>query len=117
VKKTVTREIECCDVCSAEHAHYKCIKCGKMYCYECKDAAGVQYAHGVCFGGTGDGFYCHPCDEKAAADGDPIHRAYRVIRALQSEWKGFRTDFEARCKRAEEELKNLQDIEERRRSV
>lgn len=114
MKKTVTKEVYVCDCCDREevYAHNVCLKCGKQYCYDCRKDMGIEYAHDVYCTGSGDGFYCHPCDKELTAAGtDQIHSTYRKIRALRNERLGFEAEFEKRRKEATEKLERLQKLQ------
>lgn len=111
MKKTVQREIEICDVCREAEANRwsKCDRCGNAFCYECRKTGGVEYAHGVYSGGSGDGFYCAECNSALIKSGkDPIFNAFQVIMALRSEIKFVNDSIEARRVVAEATLKTAQ---------
>lgn len=105
MKTTKTIETKTCDFCGADDCYYKCLRCGKDVCYECKKKAGIEYQHSICCSGSGDGFYCHECDK---ADKSPLHAAYQEIRSLRNESDGFWEDFKKRSDAAEARLKKLQ---------
>ena len=107
MKKTITQEIECCDVCEAPNAHYNCTNCGKVFCYEHSKTETTEYPHGVSYGGSGDGRYCVDCDVDLIQSGDKKHAAYRRIKRLRDEQRGWYEDFNARCKAAEKDLHEL----------
>lgn len=109
MKKLVTIEASFCDVCGKESSGYtNCDYCGKELCYECGKTELKEYKHAVHFAGSGDGRYCHECDDKLLANGDKKHAAYRKIAALRNEEAGWYADFKKRASAAEAELSSLQ---------
>lgn len=111
MKKTIQHETHLCDSCNADAGNYPyiCLKCSKELCWECAKTQFIKYTHAVSFSGGGDGYYCHACDLKLAADWtDKLFLAYRKIASLRSESESFYTDFRLREKAAESELKKLQ---------
>lgn len=111
MKKIVQREVHACDVCGAEHDWPQvCMKCGKELCYNCRDKEGVTYECAVFHSGSGDGFYCKPCDkELTKSRSDKKHNAYRCIQSLRDEQEGWSTDFRKRTKVAEELVQSLRE--------
>lgn len=109
MKKIVEKEVEFCDYCNREAGWvYACGNCSKGACYECKSRVGVEYSRGIYGGGTGDGFYCSPCDIALSESGhDQKHNAYRVVRSLRDEYEGWSKNFEKRRKKAEADLEAL----------
>jgi hypothetical protein len=111
VKTTITEERRICDFCHHGEAHSwnACLKCGKDICYDCSEKEAKHYNHGVYVQGSGDGQYCNACDvELTAAGNDPLHTAYRVVKALRDELEIWSSAFELRKKRAEDAIKQLQ---------
>lgn len=106
MKKTITREVNFCDKCEVEASYpTTCIRCGLEVCYKCADKVGVTYAHGVYVSGSGDGFYCRPCDIVLYEAGDdPLYLAYRAVRVLRDEAKAIGQDFKRRQEMAEGHL-------------
>jgi len=108
MKKQITVEQSFCDVCGKEATgHDNCDVCGKEFCRECIDAETIRYSHGVHCSGSGDGVYCHECDQKMRNNGDKLHTAYRKIAALRNELLGWSQDFDKRKKQAESEVSDL----------
>ena len=100
--KSVQTEVHCCDACGKEFLVTACICCGKEYCYDCRKREGKEYSQGVHFSGSGDGYYCNPCDAKLTASGsDKLHAAYRAVASLRIEGQAWGEDFQRRCKAAE----------------
>lgn len=109
MKKTVTSEVTCCDVCE-EHALESdaCLRCGKVLCWEHQKTLAREYSHGVHFHGSGDGVYCNECDVILGEAGtDELHKAYRAIANLRDEATAWSTDFRARTVDAERHLQQL----------
>lgn len=108
MKATKTVEYRQCDFCrsDSDSCFHKCLSCGKDVCYSCKDKVGVEYRRAVSVSGSGDGFYCHDCDEK---DTSELHTAYQQMRSLTRESEGFYTDFRKRSEVAEKKVKQLRN--------
>lgn len=105
-QKTIT--VTVCDGCGKDCDYAtKCLGCGKAFCYECRKIAGVEYTHAVYFSGSGDGFYCNPCDARLSTNGNALHSAYRAIKRLRDEAKAWGADFDGRIKESEDRLKRL----------
>jgi hypothetical protein len=111
MKKTVTVEKVLCDACEKEEAstYHPCLKCGKVYCYDCANTHAIDYAHGVHVGGSGDGRYCLPCDTELRKAGDSLHRAYLTVRALRDEERAWYASFSERSKHAEAEVERQRE--------
>jgi len=107
MKKNVMIEQTFCDVCGAEAGMNTCLKCGKEFCYKCKKTHAMEYGHSVNFTGSGDGLYCNECDEKCRLEGDRVHSAYMLIKALRNESIGWHSDFQKRADAAEAQLNCL----------
>lgn len=109
MNKTVTKTVKFCDGCGKEDAYPQaCLRCGKEYCYECQNKNGVTYRHGVFFQGSGNGFYCTPCDQVLTqSHSDKRHTAYQAIKLLREECTAWNEDFQIRRKCTEEYLKSL----------
>ena len=60
MKKTITKEVTCCDCCEKEEHMETCINCKVEHCYACSKTEGKKYSHAVNFGGSSDGYHC-PC--------------------------------------------------------
>ena len=105
-----TKELDgyTCDKCGAfdTYAPYICVYCGKDYCYECGKVVGKTYSHGIYASGSGDGFYCHPCDGECK---DELHTAYQLIESLRNEAKGWGDAFAVRREAAEKRCEELAD--------
>lgn len=103
MKKTVTREVECCDECGRELSYEtSCMKCGAVYCYDHQKTLMVEFPHAVHFSGSGDGHYCKKCARELESAGtDPLFESYMKIAALRNESERFYTDFHRRAKQAE----------------
>lgn len=102
MEKEILKKVCFCDACAKEASYgEKCISCGTYHCFECRNL-GISYKHGVHFSGSGDGYYCLPCDAKLTASADnALHLAYRKITALRQEEVVWYADFKARVKEAE----------------
>lgn len=110
MKKTAECVIYVCDQCGAEsqYRHDACKACGVEHCYACQKTHGVEYPHGVHLRGSGDGYYCKPCDAQLTKEGkDEVHSAYRAIHILRAEQEAYYTDFKRRQEIAEKRLKEL----------
>lgn len=108
MRQTIQKEVTLCDVCGEEGYAEPCLKCGKEVCWKCKKTQGVTYNAGVYFSGSGDGFYCHSCNETLILSrADELHNAYTHIRALRNEAEAFGRDFKNRQERAEEAIRPL----------
>ncbi len=109
MKKVVNVETHVCDACGKQQGYIDhCLHCGVEHCYECKPTHGIDYKHGVYFSGSGDGYYCTPCDRKLTTHGgDKRHTAYRTILALRNEVMGWNEDFKRRMDAAEAVMKKL----------
>lgn len=108
MKKVISKEVILCDNCNKEDLLTPCLKCGKVFCWECKKIMGIEYNHAVHSQGSDDGFYCHRCDSKLKQTKDDlVHRAYLNIKALRDEYKTWLVDFNKRSKLAEEHLKSM----------
>jgi hypothetical protein len=103
MKKTITREVDFCDKCEREECYLtRCLRCGMEVCYQCVDKVGVKYEHGVYVSGSGDGFYCRPCDIALyESNDDALHLAYRAVLTLRNEVTAFGKDFKRRQEVAE----------------
>lgn len=108
MRKKVTEEQNCCDFCGKADCYEKCLGCGKDVCHDCQKKQGIEYRHGVYFSGSGDGFYCFPCDSVARQTKDPMHAAYLLIQRLRDELNGWSKDFRERQQAAEKALEKLQ---------
>lgn len=103
-KKTMIEQVFC-DVCGANTWDGNaCQRCGKHFCYDCREAHCIEYSHAVHFSGSGDGLYCTDCDKELRETGDKKHQLYLKIKSLCDEAKGWNEDFMARCKTTEAEL-------------
>lgn len=108
MKKTVTKEVTCCDCCEKEEHMETCINCKVEHCYACSKTEGKKYNHAVNFGGSSDGYYCRECDvELMSVRNNARHMAYRKIDSLRNEAKAWSDDFKLRADAAENELKAL----------
>ncbi len=113
MKKEMIKTVTFCDACGKEYDYaHQCMKCGREFCYDCKDKYGIEYPHAVRFGGSGDGFYCLACDEELRKIPDrskntQIHQAYLKISSLRLEWKRLCEEFGCREKMVEAELQKL----------
>ena len=96
MKKTIKKEVLSCDRCNKENYYLTpCMLCGEEMCSDCREKHGKNYNYGVYVCGSGDGFYCKPCDAKLTKSGDDKrHNAYRA-------------DFRKRQKAAEDQVKAL----------
>ena len=108
MKKIVQKEVHVCDKCGKETYPDPCLGCGTEVCYECQPKHGKNYRHSVYFQGSGDGFYCSPCDTKLTEGGtDARHNAYCAVKSLKDELEAWHTDFKRRQEKAEDALKSL----------
>jgi len=107
MKKLIEKETTLCDFCGAETWGSTCNGCSKDICYDCMGKHAVEYNHGVYFAGSGDGLYCHECDTALTTSGDPKLQAYKAIKALRAEEKGWHEDFRIRAEKAEAHLKTF----------
>lgn len=109
MKKTVTREVTCCDNCGKEQDYpTRCLRCGKEVCWQCADKVGVKYEHGVYVSGSGDGWYCRPCDITLyERESDALYEGFRAVKALREEMQAWGADFQRRQKAAEAHLETL----------
>lgn len=79
-----------------------CLRCGKDFCFDCRETAGRAYEHSVWACGSGDGFYCTPCDSALLKSGeDRRHNAYLAIQRLRAEAKAWDAYFAKRAEDAE----------------
>jgi hypothetical protein len=107
-KKTVTIDADVCDSCGAQTYVTPCLKCGVEHCWECKDKLGRNYSHGIHVSGSGDGYYCNPCDTELSRSGaDPLHNAYVEIRQVRADGEAFYQRFKVLGEQAEAKLKAL----------
>ncbi len=109
MKKIIKKEITFCDKCDKEYPYLnKCLNCNVEMCYDCVQKHGESYDHAVYFRGSGDGFYCKPCNQELKSIGkDKRYNAYLTIRLLQDELETWGNDFKKRQDNAERILKNL----------
>lgn len=109
MKKKITKEVSVCDKCGAECDYAtECVNCGMELCYKCSDKHGVDYAHAVYYTGSGDGFYCNPCDVNLTKSRkDERHNAYTVIKSLKLELDAWGSDFKKRQEAAEQKVKSF----------
>jgi len=109
MKKTIQKQVDCCDACAKEDTYvYACKNCGTEHCYDCRETEGKEYSHAINFSGSGDGYYCNKCDtELTRTKADKSHAAYRRIEALRNEAKAWGDDFRKRSDQAEAALKAL----------
>jgi len=105
MKKQVEKTIYCCDECGkeiGEYSQYKCLGCGKTYCYDCAKKLGTQYPFAVVFQGSADGYFCKQCDAHPPDKVYKLHTAYLKIALLRDEVKKWHEDFERRSRKVEE---------------
>jgi hypothetical protein len=120
MKRTVTKEIDICDICETNEAGYRsrCLACGKSYCYECSKAYAVQMSCGVFHEGSNDGCYCINCYtalerevQKPVSgmfqDLKPLFLAYWQIKMLREEYNTFWMKFKPRQEAVERHLEML----------
>lgn len=114
MKKTVTKEVDCCDVCGKEDYVNTCMSCGIDHCYDCSQTRGKRYAHAVNFSGSGDGYYCSSCDNSLTSSGiDLTHASYRKIESMRNEEKAWYADFRKRADSAEKRLSAIRAPEKK----
>lgn len=106
MKKTITKEVSICDHCQQEQVYLiPCLHCNKEYCYECTTKHGKTYAHSVYMRGSGDGFYCKPCNTTLLnTGGNNLFDAYLEIESLVTELETWNTNFRKRQAQAEKVL-------------
>mgnify|MGYP007037387226 CR=1 FL=1 len=111
MKKTVMKEVTCCDCCKKEAEHLTaCMNCGIEHCYDCTEMEGKHYVRAVNYGGSGDGYYCKKCDiELMSNRSSPRHIAYRKIESLRNEAKAWNENFRLRANEAEQEVAALRE--------
>ena len=87
MKKVIKKEVSVCYRCgSDENVFYSCKNCGIDHCWECKKLYGHEYAHGVHFTGSGDGYYCQECDMVLYKSGkNDLYNYYQKIKELKNE--------------------------------
>lgn len=95
--KTVIIEQRQCDYCDKDAYEWTvCLGCGKDICSPLSGDVrphAIRYAHSVNFSGSGDGYYCTPCDVRLSeSKSDPLHRAYVAIRAFRDEGEQVYTE-------------------------
>ena len=114
MKKTITQEIEACDIC--EHsAFYTCLNCGKQFCWDCAEKFGKEYNSGVYFT-SGSGFYCRVCDKILSSSGmDVLHNAYKAIEETAIEFDAINAQMTAKKNFVEQQLEKL--LEERKEKI
>jgi len=111
MKKTITIEIDCCDVesCGREvSARYPCMNCGVVHCHNCRKTQGVVYNHRIYGCGTGDAYYCNACDALLRKQGaDVLHNAYTSLGKIRKEIDEFVISMEQRASIVEDVIKKL----------
>lgn len=108
MKKVIQQSVTICDVEGCEnHAHTKCLGCGRDYCYDHKKTLGREYSAGVYFSGSGDGFYCTQCDARLSAKGDKLLLAYKKVSYIRDDIKVSNEMYDKRIKEAEAALEKL----------
>lgn len=103
MKKVATVEQNYCDGCGKQQDYLTgCMSCGVEHCYDCTNKLGKDYKHGVYVSGSGDGYYCKPCDVKLEKAGtDKRFQAYREVAALRAEAAEWGAAFDRKRKAAE----------------
>lgn len=106
MKKTITKEIECCDFCDSDkEAYHSCTYCGKKACYSCNEHKLITLKHAVNFTGSMDGTYCPDCYSKLSESGeDELFNAYLKLEKLVAEYKTFYDPWKTRSKAAERDI-------------
>lgn len=109
MRKTIQKEVDCCDACAKEDTYvYACKNCGTEHCYECRETEGKKYNHAVNFSGSGDGYYCNKCDARLTKTKEnELHVAYCHVQSLRNEATAWSDDFRKRSDKAEAHLKAL----------
>ena len=108
MKKTITNEIDACDVCESTNLVRVCMNCGRALCYDHSKTEGVDYSQGVWCGGSGDGFYCLACDDLLKIAGtDALHQSYVAIAALIAESNAWNKEFTHRANAAQKRVEAL----------
>jgi hypothetical protein len=109
-KRMVEVEQIFCDKCGADASpDDPCLGCGLNHCRQCQKTEGVEYTHAVWASGSGDGYYCRPCDIRAFETHNPLHEAFAAIRALRDESERYGKEFKKRSEAAEATLKKAQE--------
>jgi hypothetical protein len=103
MKKTVTKEVDCCDECGGEVRYASpCMKCGAVYCYDHSERLTISLTHSVFCSGSGDGKYCKKCAAVLEATGvNELFNSYMAIAELRREQERFYKDFKRRADAAE----------------
>jgi hypothetical protein len=111
MRKKIEREVTFCDKCGKEQDYGNtCDSCGVEMCYDCQEKHGVKYSHGVYFFGSGDGFYCKPCDNRLVkTKASPRHNALIEIKSLRKEQEVWSEDFRKRQEKAEKLVGSLKE--------
>ena len=110
VTKVIKKEVSFCDNCGKEEYVQACLGCGVEHCLECRRKMGVEYKHAVHFSGSGDGYFCHKCDNAPPEEVNELYWAYYQIQALRDIEKTWRRNFDVRAKVAEEALRELLEV-------
>ena len=91
-KKTMTT-VTYCDNCGKKDALWSCIRCGKDFCYECKDKVAIAYADDVFFNNSGSDIFCKECDVEIANNPEgkfyQLRQAYRNVLNLRNKAASF----------------------------
>ena len=112
VTRVIKKEVSFCDECGKEESVQACLGCGVEHCWVCRSKMGYVYKHAVHFSGSGDGYFCHQCDNAPPENAKVIHLAYQRILALRDIEKNWHKNFDARIKVTEGELERLLDKRE-----
>lgn len=112
IRKTV--DVEVCDFCLKGQSWYKCLACGKDFCFDCLEKHGIRYQYAINFSGSMDGYYCKECNLLLTSRintplQDDLHYQYKMIETLLKEQKRFYKDFSKRSELHEKKLEKLWD--------
>ena len=66
---------------------------------------GQEYEHAVHISGSGDGYFCHKCDNTPPEKVKELHHAYKKIQALRDIETNWHKNFKVRTDVAEEILR------------
>lgn len=109
-KKTVTKEVDVCDVCGVEAYPNKCLRCGLEVCYKCQEKVGVTYTHSFYCGSSDDGFYCNKCNEKLINGGNTLFNKYYEMNRYKKEYELYSKDLNEKVKVLRQEILALVDV-------
>jgi hypothetical protein len=106
MKKTVSVEIDLCDVCGCDNAWRTCFGCKRIFCTACEDKGEIKRLTSNVYGGSSY-FVCLDCQdhpEKMNVTERGLYDSLKAVERLVRERQSFQTDFDARSKKAEQEF-------------